>query len=73
MKEFQKELKKIRIAAGITQQELSEILDIKLPTIKGWEQGRCLPNIKNLERFKEVFNKYEYGNIYKAYIRDKIK
>lgn len=36
--------KAYRIRANITQSELGKDLDIPLPTIRDYEQGRCLPS-----------------------------
>ena len=41
-------LKKIREALNITQQELSKKINVPQPTIASWETGRALPRAEKL-------------------------
>lgn len=52
-------IEKARIAAGLTQKQFSELFEIPLDTVKGWDSGRRKPPewaerliIKELERMK---------------------
>lgn len=53
-------IKDYRIAAGMTQEEFSELFEISIDTVKAWDCGRRKPDklkekliIKELERMKE--------------------
>ena len=37
-------IKEVRIAAGLTQQELSDWLEIPKRTLENWEQGSRIPS-----------------------------
>lgn len=52
-------IKKHRESAGLTQKQFSEMFDIPIDTVKGWDSGRRKPPewaekliVKELERMK---------------------
>jgi len=51
-----KNIKKIRILAGLTQKELAEKLEVSSKTISAYETGRALPPLPVLLRIAEVTN-----------------
>ncbi len=57
-----KKIKAMRIAEGLSQPEMAQLLDIPIGTLKGWEQsrreikGETLTKITSYERFE----KYAY-------------
>ena len=53
--EYGRELKKIRIRAGLTQKDMAEIIGVPMNTYKSWEYGTALPNFENREKVQEQF------------------
>lgn len=51
-----KKLKNLRSDAGITQDELSIILQIPKPTYAHYETGRSEPNIETLKKIADYFD-----------------
>ena len=51
-----KNIRKIRRARGLTQDELAEKLFITRQTISGWENGRTQPDIDTLTQLAGVFD-----------------
>lgn len=49
-------LRMLRLAHGLTQQELAEHLGISPVTISGYELGRREPSIEMLERIADYFD-----------------
>ena len=41
-------LKKARKAAGLTQQEFADQLNVNLKTVRNWEQGLCVPEYETM-------------------------
>jgi len=53
MGEFIKELRKEK---GITQEELSRLLNVGREAISKWESGECYPETEKLIKLSELFN-----------------
>lgn len=49
-------LTEIRKKNGLTQEQLSEMLDVSRQSVHKWENGSVLPNMDNIERLCEVFH-----------------
>lgn len=50
--DFPRNLKEIRKIKGLTQEELSKILNINLNTYRHYEHGDNEPNLSTLEKIK---------------------
>ena len=57
---FKENLKNLRRAKGLTQNELAKILGVDQRTVSAWEKGICEPSfsilLKLCELFEEDFN-----------------
>ncbi|AEJ19059.1 helix-turn-helix domain protein [Gracilinema caldarium DSM 7334] len=53
--EFKDRLQTLRKKNGMTQEQLSERLNISRTAVSKWESGRGMPNIEALKRLSEVF------------------
>ena len=51
-----------RIAAGLTQRKMSELLEIPLRTIEDWETGRSKPPIYVEKLIVEKLNQMKEGS-----------
>lgn len=49
-------IKKLRIRAGLTQQELSVNVGVSQGTVAGWERGNSKPNVKSLKKLADALN-----------------
>ena len=47
-------IKTHRIAAGLTQAQLAEALDVSVSTVRCWEQGVMLPSAARLIKLKTI-------------------
>lgn len=54
--EFAKKLKEFRKAAGLTQQQLSNILGIKRSAYAYYEVGKTSPNLETLTALSKLYN-----------------
>lgn len=54
MAEVSKNLKKIRIASGMTQQELADRLHVTRQAVSSWETGKNHPDLEMLERIAQI-------------------
>lgn len=64
MNNVAKNIKKIRLESGITQEELAEKLFVTRQTISNWENGKSQPDIETLTTLAEVLsvdNLHEYN------------
>lgn len=50
--EFSRNLKQIRRAKGLSQEEFAEKIEISIYTLQGYEQGKREPNLSTLEKIK---------------------
>ena len=48
-------LKALRKTKGITQSNLSEMLEINRKCIGSWEEGRAFPQVEQLIRISDIF------------------
>ena len=55
---------KKRINLKITQKELAILSNTTISQIKQWETGKCLPNLKNIEKLHKFFKDEEIIKIY---------
>lgn len=61
---FDEKFKSLRNAKGLTQDQLSEKLDISRATIANYETGRRIPQMKELKKMSEFFGvTLDYWNI----------
>ena len=56
MGDFGERLKQLRLNSGLSQQELSDELNIGRSTLANYEQGKREPNFKTLEIIADYFN-----------------
>ncbi len=49
-------IRKFRTRNGLSQQELSEKLNVSRPTISSWELNRTEPTMGNIEQLAKIFN-----------------
>lgn len=62
-KHFGQKLKEIRLSLGLSQEKLSEMIDIQsVDTISRYENGTRFPSAEKLEKIKEVLN-LKYGDL----------
>lgn len=50
------QVRKIREATGLTQARFAEMLDVKLATLRNWEQGRREPTGPAKALLKAIYN-----------------
>lgn len=50
-----KRIKEIRKSKGLTQEQLSEMIDIETSSLSGIESGRFYPSLHVLEKIAQVF------------------
>lgn len=48
-------IKRFRISAGMTQQDLADALHVTQPAVLHWEKGRAAPNLDNLKAMAKIF------------------
>ena len=51
-----KRIKEIRKSRGLTQEQLSEMIDIETSSLSGIESGRFYPSLHVLEKIAQVFD-----------------
>ena len=56
MNSFGERLKQLRLKSGLSQQELSDELNIGRSTLANYEQGKREPNFETLETIADYFN-----------------
>lgn len=56
MANIAKNIKALRTAKGITQEELAERLHVTRQAISSWENGKNQPDIQTLENLAKVFD-----------------
>ena len=54
--EFNEKLQQLRKSAGLTQEELAEILFVSRTAVSKWESGRGYPNIDSLKEISKFFS-----------------
>lgn len=54
--EISNQIKQRRTAAGISQEELADLIFISRQTLSNWETGKTYPDINSLLRLSEVFH-----------------
>ena len=63
MNTFPNNLKRLRKASGLKQEELAERLNVTRQTVSGWETGRRQPDLDTLKLLAETLEKYLGGEI----------
>ena len=53
---FGVKLKKLRKKAGLTQEQLAELIPVSIPTLKRWEKGYRSPKINDIKNLCKIFN-----------------
>lgn len=48
-------IKRFRISAGMTQQDLADALHVTQPAVLHWEKGRAAPSLDNLKAMAKLF------------------
>lgn len=56
MEEFVKNLKTIRTARGLNQNQVAELLSISPRVYNRWERGSAIPRLDTLVRLADIFN-----------------
>lgn len=51
-----KRIKELRKHKGLTQEQLSELIDIEPGSLSGIESGRFFPSLHNLDKMSEILN-----------------
>lgn len=54
--EFAEKFKHARVNAGLTQQQVADVLDVDRSTIAQYERGVSTPNLKNLPKICAILN-----------------
>ena len=49
------QIRELREAAGMTQADLANRLQVSVPTVSKWESGVIRPNVGNLIQLAEIF------------------
>lgn len=50
-----KSIKELREKNGYTQEQLAELLDVSVHTVRGWEQGHRNPGRRSKKDIKNLF------------------
>lgn len=53
---FSQNLKKLREAKNLTQEQLAKKINTSLRTYQGWEIAKSRPKYETLEKLKEILN-----------------
>jgi len=53
---LEKKIKKARIEAGLTQEELAEVMTVSRAAIAKWESDRGMPDVSNLKAIADVLS-----------------
>ena len=53
---FAENFKKARTQAGLTQQQVADVLDLDRSAIAHYEMGDSMPNARNIQKICELFN-----------------
>ena len=48
-------IRELREAAGMTQADLADRLQVSIPTVSKWENGVIRPSVSNLMELAEIF------------------
>ena len=48
-------IKRFRIAAGMTQQDLADALHVTQPAVLHWEKGRAEPGLDKIKAMAKIF------------------
>lgn len=56
MSKLQERLKSLRIAAGLSQKKMAELLNVSQVAVNYWENGRREPNSEMIEKIADFFN-----------------
>ena len=48
-------LRTIRVAAGMTQEQVGDLLGVHYMSVGNWEAGRNRPSLKHVQRLEELF------------------
>jgi transcriptional regulator with XRE-family HTH domain len=51
-----KEVKEYRKKAGLSQQQLADLLQVRRSTISDWEKAKCFPTPENIKKMAQIFN-----------------
>lgn len=57
-------LRAARLAAGLTQQQVADSLEVTKATVSGWEVGRCWPLPAQAVRIHQLFPKVTLEKLY---------
>lgn len=60
---FMKNLKSLRLEAGLTQMKLAARVGVSITTIRNWENGVSDPNEENMKKLKQVLQSELNRNI----------
>ncbi len=53
---FHEKLRELRLKKGLSQVQLSKVLNISQTSYSQWERGVCEPNIETLKKISRYFN-----------------
>lgn len=59
-KVFGENLRKLRLAKGLTQAELADAIDVKAPTVTTWEIGTRWPGLDNISALAKILEIEEF-------------
>lgn len=54
--DFGQRVKKLRDAAGLTQEELADVLEVSRPAVGAWESGRSRPRLDKMQQLANYFS-----------------
>lgn len=52
---LQERLKELRMGRGLTQQQLSEMMNVTRTTVSNWERGTRIPDLESLENLAKFY------------------
>lgn len=52
---MKRELKALRIGAGMTQQDLAQELGVTITSVSRWETGKAIPNPRYIKKMADMF------------------
>lgn len=55
---FQEQLHEARKAAGLSQEQLANLMNMSRQGVSHWENGRTLPDAETLKKLSQVLNYY---------------
>ncbi len=70
---YAKNIKKLRIKAGLSQDEFARLLKVPQPNVNRWENGVITPSLKTIEKMAQVLQVPSDAILFNKSDKEKIK